>query len=184
MRFFVACFGAADPTDPAAATKPLVPPPSRTLRRSKSHWRPALRSISEDTAPPHRERATAASAGDAKRTNNSATATAKVHRRQYGDDYDYGRVVMPAIMPGFSPTPFIHRGGIIGGDPTTESVTEGGAVGEGTVARGDMAEGRPTSHEEDARHELFDEERCDVRTSDGRVARCCHLRHKWCARSQ
>ncbi|XP_029131018.1 uncharacterized protein LOC114917116 isoform X2 [Cajanus cajan] len=107
MRFFVSCFGVADPT---ATSKPLVPPPSRTLRRSKSHWRPALGSISEDTAPPHRDRAAPASAGDAKRSSNTAAAaaadTAKA-RRLYSDDCDYGRVAMPAMMPAFSPTPFM-----------------------------------------------------------------------------
>ncbi|KAG4960871.1 hypothetical protein AAZX31_13G267700 [Glycine max] len=108
MRFFVSCFGGAG--DPTGSTKPLVPPPSQTLRRNKSHWRPALGSISEDTAPPHRERTAAASAGDGKRKENTAaTATTKAHRRQYSDDYDYGprRVAMPSVMPAFSPTPFM-----------------------------------------------------------------------------
>lgn len=87
MRFFVSCFGSADPT---AATNSVVPPPSRTLRRNKSHWRPTLGSISEDTTPPHRERAAAASGGDAKRSKSTAAAaTAKAHRRLYSDDCDY-----------------------------------------------------------------------------------------------
>ncbi|RDX57600.1 hypothetical protein CR513_63145, partial [Mucuna pruriens] len=91
IGFFVSCFGAADST---AATKPLVPPPPRTLRRNKSHWSPALRSISEDTPPPHRDRAAAASAGDVKRSDNNnttvAAATAKARPRRYSHDCDYG----------------------------------------------------------------------------------------------
>jgi len=86
MRFFVSCFGGG--ADPTTATKPVVPPPSRSLRR-KSHWRPALGSISEDTKPPHRERTpTAASAGDVKKRDNGATT--KSNRRHYSQDYDCG----------------------------------------------------------------------------------------------
>ncbi|CAJ1956850.1 unnamed protein product [Sphenostylis stenocarpa] len=104
MRFFVSCFGGAG--EPTAARKPVVPPPSRNLRRNKTHWRPALGSISEETAPPLRERdAAAEAAGDVKRIVNSNTA--KAQRRHYGEDCDYSRVVMNAIMPTFSPTPFM-----------------------------------------------------------------------------
>ena len=86
MRFFISCFGGA--ADPITATKPVVLPPSRTLRR-KSHWRPALGSISEETAPPHRERtAMEASAGHVKKSDNSATT--KSHRRHSHDNCDYG----------------------------------------------------------------------------------------------
>ncbi|XP_017424713.1 uncharacterized protein LOC108333749 isoform X2 [Vigna angularis] len=102
MWFFVSCFGGA--ADPTASTKSVVPPPSRTLRR-KPQWKPTLGSISENTAPPHRERATTAeSAGDIKKSENSATT--KSHRRHFSEGSDYGRVTVGA-MPAFSPTPFI-----------------------------------------------------------------------------
>ncbi|KAG2371870.1 uncharacterized protein HKW66_Vig0239910 [Vigna angularis] len=81
MWFFVSCFGGA--ADPTASTKSVVPPPSRTLRR-KPQWKPTLGSISENTAPPHRERATTAeSAGDIKKSENSATT--KSHRRHFSE---------------------------------------------------------------------------------------------------
>ncbi|XP_014521639.1 uncharacterized protein LOC106778577 isoform X1 [Vigna radiata var. radiata] len=103
MWFFVSCFGGAADT---AATKSVVPPPSRTLRR-KPQWKPTLGSISEDTALPHRERATTAeSAGDVKKSENSATK--KSHRRHFSEGSDYGcRRVTVGAMPAFSPTPFI-----------------------------------------------------------------------------
>ena len=91
MRFFVSCFGGA--ADPTAATKSAVPPPSRTLRR-KPQWKPSLGSISEDAAPPHRERnATADSAGDVKKSENSATTNS--HRRHFSESIDYGYCCWP-----------------------------------------------------------------------------------------
>ncbi|KAJ1394170.1 hypothetical protein SESBI_34395 [Sesbania bispinosa] len=82
MRFFrgfVSC--ACCTTDPSSPTKPLVPPPSRTLRRKKrvvSQWRPSLVTISEDATSPHTDSVTAPSGGDVKKTSSSAAATSKV----------------------------------------------------------------------------------------------------------
>ncbi|XP_061348801.1 uncharacterized protein LOC133294168 isoform X2 [Gastrolobium bilobum] len=114
MRFFldfVSCCGCAvDPTNNL-----VPPPPSQALRSKKRdapHWRPSLGSISEDNAPPQRERGTVASGGDLKRRSSTravAAATAKAHHRYYSVDYDYsyGRVAMSTIVPTFSPTPFM-----------------------------------------------------------------------------
>ncbi|XP_027344218.1 uncharacterized protein LOC113856558 [Abrus precatorius] len=102
MRFFVSCFGATAPTEP------LAPQPSPTLRRrNKRHWRPSLGSISEDNAPPHRDRPSSSDVKRSNSTSNAATATSKLHHRHHSDDYDYGRAAAPAIMPAFSPTPFM-----------------------------------------------------------------------------
>ncbi|KAA8523760.1 hypothetical protein F0562_010183 [Nyssa sinensis] len=132
MRFFlefVSCCGyacrssdpTATPSPPPDETRSLVhsPPPSqpntcRYRRRKRGRvavsrsgsvveWRPSLGAISEDNVVPEKERPEAVRSE--RILKRKVASTARVHVRTYSDDI--GRTPLRAIIPAFSPTPFL-----------------------------------------------------------------------------
>uniref|UniRef100_A0A5B6ZL02 Uncharacterized protein n=1 Tax=Davidia involucrata TaxID=16924 RepID=A0A5B6ZL02_DAVIN len=131
MKFlleFVSCCGPASRPSvatttppPAEETRSLVhsPPPSRTDNRryrrrkrermaasrsdSVAEWRPSLCAISEDNIVPEKD--ARAAVGSERILKRKVASTARVHVRSYSDDI--GRAHLPAIIPAFSPTPFL-----------------------------------------------------------------------------
>ncbi|KAM7492655.1 hypothetical protein LguiA_035576 [Lonicera macranthoides] len=130
MKFFflefVYCCGY--PYRPQAETSPSPPEETRSLstswtpveRRYRSRkrgrlassrsgsaadWRPSLNAISEDNVPVEREPRAAASSSE--RLIKQKVAPTARDRPRYHHTDDYRSAPFPAIIPAFSPTPFL-----------------------------------------------------------------------------